>query len=1356
MAEEYTPPPIVGAYVPPPIVGAYVPPPIVEEESEDKQFYDDTLLGELGEGVASGVTKLVEGVSGLAAIPVDAATGSNYGDQITQAGEDLRDSLGLDPEGFVGKGSEIVSQFVYLPVKLASMAGRGYQALRAARLGKTKAATTPLTRGERFGLAASQIGAAGLGEIAVTTDGTTTIGDWVEMGPTQTEDLIGLRGQEKAMARLRNRLRSTAEATGLGAGVAGALGALGRTSAGQGVAKAVSAKLDKVGQNIDDLLYQRMTARPGTSEELGFFKSKLADAIAFSRYRGFLPDEVATKRLLIEGEVSAEIKKAERTLKQLDKQIDVSLKKMKPNSQLDRVGIMSKVEEFLTETDLKTKAGILGQIPADLRPNVQAMRDHVDSLSERLKGGSFLSSDPVTPDGNSIKDIIDDGIGSYLRRRYRVFEDAKYTPTRESIDAARSFFQGNKTATEKELTRLSKADPFNSALDEDFMLKNGLSKTPDGEIKVGAQVTPAAAQKAQEAFLSKYAVKGRAALGGGRVARDRLDTNMFIDRENVPKALRQLMGEIDDPKQAYLGTVADLAQFNAVDDYFGTVAKLAEQNQGVGKLFVDASKLSPEQQAGLVEQGYVRLGSKEAPTMVGASGREMTEVEELVNTQGWGSLSGYMVPQSIYKDLTNAVLAEDSFGALITRGVIGTFLKGKGISQYSKTVLSPITQIRNFTTAVSFGLANGNVPIIGRGGSLSDSAKLVFSNITSKGSDEVFADLADAQNRGVLGTNAELREIQDTLSKGVDVTARGPRNFSEAVLGEKLGGALRKGTKPLEDLYQGSDDFWKYFSYNAEQAKIRNALAKATDEQKIAYLTKGRGVTTKQKAQDGLIEELIKDRAAQIVRDTVPNYSKAGSELVRFGRKLPVGSFITFPAEMYRTSFNIVRQAIDDMASDIPAIQARGRQRLIGFTTVAGVAPLAAVDLGSAMSGVPKEIMEAYKRSFGAPWEKGAILIPIEQDEDGNVKYFNYSTSNPYDTLFRFANRAFTEADAAISSGQSVDKVFTDTMIATLGEAFAPFMDEAMLTESLLDISVRGGKTSTGAQVYNPEDSSGTKGQKMFNHVLDTLMPSLIPLNVSSGEFEPSRFARGVIGSQFPDLIDPKDKFQRERNLTEEVFRQFSGVTPLEFNLKKNLGFAAGRLNRAQGNAKRIFNRHTDDGNATGDSLFEAYVASNEAKLRVDREYYRMVKDLEIMGLTTSEIRRELKKQGISGARDILRNEFEPFKLSDRNKKDMRETGKYAEFPRQKYLEYRRAMKNVPLDVPLDVELPSSSVESGYTPPPVVSDYTPPPVVSAPAPAPVAQPQQQQAPNRSFDLLGSNPIDALRNFEILQRITGGQ
>jgi hypothetical protein len=65
--------------------------PLFGEPVDDgKQFYDDTYIGELGEGVVSGIIGIGEGLAGLGAAFVDVAADTNYGDQVTEAAEAAR------------------------------------------------------------------------------------------------------------------------------------------------------------------------------------------------------------------------------------------------------------------------------------------------------------------------------------------------------------------------------------------------------------------------------------------------------------------------------------------------------------------------------------------------------------------------------------------------------------------------------------------------------------------------------------------------------------------------------------------------------------------------------------------------------------------------------------------------------------------------------------------------------------------------------------------------------------------------------------------------------------------------------------------------------------------------------------------------------------------------------------------------------------------------------------------------------------------------------------------------------------------------------------------------------------------
>ena len=1262
-----------------------------------EQFMEGSIPRELIEGVGSGLIGIGEGVLGGAGLLSDIVAGTDYADTVTEKAEELRDYLGFDPEGIVGKGAEVITQFVVPGVGVAGKVGKGFMKARqlAGKTGK-------LSKTERTNLALRELGAVSGVEMAVSGDNTTTIGDWVEMGPTQTTDLIGLEGSEKNLARVGNRIKVLFEAGAIGGVAQAGLSKAGKTIGDANFAKvgaeATRNKIDQVSNWANNLVDKRTLNAPG--EEISKFQEILADAISFGRYRGSMPDQVADKRLLLDGQIKPKLDFAERTLKQIETDLDGMMKKLPEGGSLDKAGALNKVLSYMREVDPKVKTSLLKALPKEIRANAKVLRTHVDTLSNDVLDSNFLRDNNfVTKSGRNIKDVISDGLGSYVRRSYKIFEDAKYTPDADTIKVADDYFMKNETLVQKELTELARAD-IDNVFNDAFMKANGLVRKGVGdtqEIIIQGKVTPALASRARQGFLDKYSIKKIDKLKGGFVAKDRLETGMFLTRENLAPDLRRLLGEIDDPRAAILGTVTDLAQFSAVDDYFGTVAKMAKSNQGIGKFFKDGADLTPLQKKSLAQRGFVKLGGDDgASSVIGKVSSkgdvDAQAVEDAIGRSGWGSLDGFYVPKNIYKDLTNQVLGETTLGGDVIRGALGMALKGKGISQYSKTVLSPVTQIRNLTTALAFATANGNWPALGRGGDMKDALTAVTANVFNKGSENVFADLADAQRRGVLGTNAELREIQDQLNKGIGSTgADSPKNFIEAIKGKpvtsKVAKSIGKVSKGFEAAYQASDDIWKYYSYNAEQAKLRNALDGVSEAAQIKYLTKNMDDVTIEASEaikrgSADIDDLIKARAAQIVRDTVPNYNKGASELIKLGRKLPFGNFITFPAEMYRTSFNIVKQGLDDMASDIPAIQARGRQRMLGFAMTTAIVPAGVLETAYAVSGVTREEMEAFKRSFGAPWMKGATLIPTGRTEDGKIEYVNFSTSNPYDVLSRFANRAITEMDAANVEGKDPDQVFTDVALATIGEAFAPFLDEAMLTDALLDITYRGGQTSTGARVYNAEDGATTKAFKIAGHVADTMIPNILAVaDISGGKIEPGRAVRGLLGDGLGiDAIASMDKMGRQRTWKKELKRLSTGMSSQEFDPKQGLRFAAYGFSKGQTDAKRMFNSLTDDFNVTGPQLLKGFEDANAAKFRNDRGYYRMIQDLRTMGMEEREILTVLKQNNIGGIKGIMRGEFEPFKLTSEAAKKLQRVGRFDQLPVDAIKDVMQNMRGLPLD----------------------------------------------------------------------------
>ena len=152
------------------------------------------------EGLASGLIAIPQGILELGASAVDLAADTNYASSVSDAATKLRDFAGIDPEGLIGKGAEVITQFVIPGLGAAgavskvsrfSKAGRYRKALKEGKLVSKDTATTlrpaggtsdtinkALTKGERLGLGAQQVAAAGAADAMVATDGVTTIADF--------------------------------------------------------------------------------------------------------------------------------------------------------------------------------------------------------------------------------------------------------------------------------------------------------------------------------------------------------------------------------------------------------------------------------------------------------------------------------------------------------------------------------------------------------------------------------------------------------------------------------------------------------------------------------------------------------------------------------------------------------------------------------------------------------------------------------------------------------------------------------------------------------------------------------------------------------------------------------------------------------------------------------------------------------------------------------------------------------------------------------------------------------------------------------------------------------------------------
>ena len=95
-------------------------------------------------------------------------------------------------------------------------------------------------------------------------------------------------------------------------------------------------------------------------------------------------------------------------------------------------------------------------------------------------------------------------------------------------------------------------------------------------------------------------------------------------------------------------------------------------------------------------------------------------------------------------------------------------------------------------------------------------------------------------------------------------------------------------------------------------------------------------------------------------------------------RKLPLGAFVSFPAEILRTGANIMNFALKQASSSNAAVRQMGLRRLLGgfMTLYAGGTGL--VQTAQFLTNSTSAQWDAYKMSAAAPWDKNSSLLPIK------------------------------------------------------------------------------------------------------------------------------------------------------------------------------------------------------------------------------------------------------------------------------------------------------------------------------------------------------------------------------------------
>ena len=1341
---------------------------VVEDEESDR-----TIASDIARGMGAGVVGLGQGIAELGALGIDALFDTDTSQATTDFFEGAKTGMGLDPETTAGKAAEGITNFGVAFIPVAGWLGRAGQVAKGAQtvgkagrlgraaeaFGKSKAGKALV--GSRARLAGTTTLAAGVSDLFVSPEGTGTMSDAFDALPDIliTEEDTGLTGRDEAFRRLRNKLRVGTEGTAFGAAFE-TLFPVARLTA----------------QGISQIPGVPATARTIVAgmEKLGGILAESPGAQKYFTSAGLTPADLRFGVETAEGMTDTARVMAEKNLIDFEK----SAKKLVPGvvGQLRGAGragydkLYDDLFLYLQGTD-----NALASYGSDITKPAAQMRDQISRMSQTIADDVAESGlDPETK--KQILDTFQNNMGGYVRRLYQKFESPDSwtldtntftSPTfKRATDEVQRVFESMDRAAVKagDTMQVRAPDEVRTAAEQEIKRLLGLDAVETG-------LTDDALLR----LRSTVAAKGQKQIGGKPLYS--IAEGLLQERSkllNRSPSLRELLGEIKDPQQAFLKTVDDMARFAAGNKLYnqslkqygktGTEAlQMINQSQGKAVPLIvygpDAEQVGEELAK---TKGYVKLGEPNEKTVFGGN---------------YGALTGSYVAPEIYGALTSPQQMTQGF----LNEALALSLQAKGAAQAAKTVYSPLTQVRNFLSGAFLTLANGNTM---RGMPFGDSLRLTAGKAANLADDE-FRNLFEITgNLGLRNQNLTVQEYRNLLKEGSDMKVAGKTQAGVNALKERVPFA-----KALESLYSNSDTYWKLVNWSAEKAKYTNAFRKAglapDALNKIADDLVSSGIGSRTGELSGTASYLD-TLAGDIVKNTQPTYSRV-PEAVKMVRRIPVvGNYVAFPAEVIRNTTNIMDQGLREMGfsakklvdagtiSPQQAAQLERQIRAIGAQRISGY-------MASAVA-VPAGIQAAATRTLGwdgedgrpsiddlnkqaANYLKGHQLVPISAAGDPNVEYIDLSYMMPYDFALAPARAAMQIYSEKGEVGAGEADLIRAATFAGVGKLLEPFASESLVGERLADVTVRGGKTPTGAPIFTENTPFGEKASKAFTHVAGAFIPGAAELFVQErrGQLVPGRVTRAATGT--PSATgQPYDLFEEGAALV-------TGLRPMQGRLNETFSFKGFEYNQARRDATSVFSQVANANDTDEQDVIQAYERANNQLKRGQAQLYDLVKSARRLGMKDPQIRKQLidvARLGRNEVNMIMRGKFDPLGISDdRVKTVLREGREQARTLKRLPVRELKAIERsflrqdlVPQDYNDEIgaapafnpNQPFSTVQE-----PVQQRAAPAAPAIAPTPVP-AVPQTPQAPARNAPpspaLLGGNIVDQAKNAEIAQRLSG--
>ena len=638
----------------------------------------------------------------------------------------------------------------------------------------------------------------------------------------------------------------------------------------------------------------------------------------------------------------------------------------------------------------------------------------IDNLSSQL-------IDELDP-GDPLRAIVDQNLGVYLTRTYRIHQDEGY---------AQRVLEDSEFASQRTRARAFFEKQW---IDNTYnQWRSDVAYEPYSDSEVMALVRAEAKSKdvgTRELykFVDKHSSTPKTF---GRVT-NRTDLTRFMQKGEVPPELRMLLGEVQNPIENALRTYGNLAQF------LGTQRLLTQYT----KIGLDNDWLVP---AADVENDPVKY-------------RGYAPLVNTTDTNGGDPLAQYYAQPEVvtaFQTMFAPAPAAERNDAKKIWDIVQTGA-GRliGASMGFLTLGSTGFYIRNLVSIPIFSAANGFVPTPSNIATAFKGIKQVYGkNLEGLGADMIMLGVSEGSMvsqtmrdfvRGAIDDPDLISNQIETMLKEVGT----PGNFLvKAWKGTKITvDSLATLNDQIDMLYKGA--YWAH---------------------EIDVQTKANKYRTVP-----LTPQQIKQEAARIVRLTTQGRERVApiaKEFQRSGLGMLFNSFFRFMAEMYRLPLATIQLGMEEVKSGNPVLATRGRQRLIGLGSTLAILGYGAPALLKSMFDVEDDEEEAV-RIAQPSWATDSNLFITSNPEDESTTTWDITYINGFSPVTDGIARSIHHA--VNGRWEKIPGVMASNLAKN-------FLSPQIAVEAFTQASLN--RDDRGAALWLEDDSTTTKISKVLKHL---------------------------------------------------------------------------------------------------------------------------------------------------------------------------------------------------------------------------------------------------------------------------------